>query len=274
MPKANLTRITAIGAALTIVAAAVAYAHDMFLKPTRYFVEPNAEVLVRILNGTFSKSENSIARARLRDVSVVGPAGRQQIDTAQWTVAGDTSTFRIHTGAAGTYQLGVSTKQSVLALTAKEFNAYLSDDGIPDVLDARRRDGELERPVRERYWKHVKAVIQVGSPRTDHALSAIGYPAEIVPLENPYARSVGDTLRVRTLVDGKPASRQYVLYGGRLPNGEMIAQRNTRSDADGIAGIPLRTAGTWYVKFISMARTTGDSVDYESKWATLTFQVR
>jgi hypothetical protein len=40
-----------------------------------------------------------------------------------------------------------------------------------------------------------------------------------------------------------------------------------------VATIPLSSA-TWYLKFINMARVRGDSVDYESKWASLTFQVR
>jgi hypothetical protein len=32
--------------------------------------------------------------------------------------------------------------------------------------------------------------------------------------------------------------------------------------------------GWWYVKFIHMVPVNGDTVNYESKWATLTFQVR
>ena len=47
-----------------------------------------------------------------------------------------------------------------------------------------------------------------------------------------------------------------------------------RSNAEGIATIPLSVPGTWYIKFINMARVRADTVDYESKWATLTFQVR
>ena len=47
-----------------------------------------------------------------------------------------------------------------------------------------------------------------------------------------------------------------------------------RSDGEGVARIPLSAAGTWYIKFINMARVRGDTVDYESKWATLTFAVR
>ena len=271
----RVPRVLTLTTALLLAGAAAAAAHDMFVKPARFFVEENAEVVVRVLNGTFATSENSIARGRLADVSVVSPAGRQQLDTAAWSAEGDTSTFRVRTGAAGTYVVTTSTRPSVIALEAKDFNQYLGEDGIPDVLAARRRAGELDRPARERYAKHVKALIQVGRTPSDHFGTALGYPAEIVPLDNPYALPAGRrVLRVRTLVDGQPAANQYVLYGGRTAGGGRIAPRSARSDSAGVARVPLAQAGTWYVKFIHMARVQSDTVDYESKWATLTFQIR
>ena len=270
----RVARIAMLGTGLLLAAVAAAAAHDMFLKPTRFFVPENSEVRVRVFNGTFSKSENSIARVRVRDASVVSPTGRAQLDTSEWTVKGDTSTFHVHTREAGTYVVGASTRPSSIALSAKDFNLYLKDDGIPDVLAARRSGGELEKPARELYHKHVKALIQVGSRRSEHYATVLGYPAEIVPLENPYALAKGATLRVRTLVDGKPAANQYVLYGGRTPSEGRIAQRNVRSNGEGEASIPLTRAGTWYIKFINMARVQSDTIDYESKWATLTFQIR
>ena len=162
----------------------------------------------------------------------------------------------------------------MIALEAKDFNLYLREDGIPDVLEARGRAGALERPARERYWKHVKALIQVGTARSEHFATELGYPAELVPLNNPYGLTSGRTLRVRTLVDGQPAANQFVLYGGRTPNGGRIAQRSVRSDSTGVARIALRSRGVWYIKFINMVPVRGDTVDYESKWATLTFEVR
>jgi uncharacterized GH25 family protein len=271
----RVRRIATMTTALLLASALAAAAHDLFVQPARFFVGENADVVVRVLNGTFSKSENSITRDRLADVSVVSPNGRQRVDTAAWSAAGDTSRFTVRTGAAGTYVVGVSTRPNVIALEAKDFNQYLREDGVPDVLAARDRSGELDRPARERYAKHVKALLQVGGVRSDHFTTELGYPAELVPVENPYALRVGGALRVRTLVDGRPVRNQYVLFGGRTPGGARIAQRSTRSNADGIARVPLRARGTWYVKFINMARLEGDAaVDYESKWATLTFQVR
>jgi uncharacterized GH25 family protein len=271
----RVRRVATLTGALLLVSAIAAGAHDLFVQPARFFVDENADVVVRVLNGTFSKSENSIDRARLADVSVVSPSGRQPIDTAVWSAVGDTSRFPLRTGAAGTYVVGVSIKPNVITLKAKDFNQYLREDGIPDVLAARERTGELDRPARERYSKHVKALIQVGRARSEHFATELAYPAEVVPLENPYALRVGSVLRVRTLVDGKAAANQYVLFGGRTPGAARIAQRAVRSNAEGIARVPLRARGTWYVKFINMARPEGDTaVDYESKWATLTFQLR
>lgn len=271
----QIARIATLAVLMLLGIAAVAGAHDMFVKPERFRVAENAEVLVRLLNGTFSKSENAITRDRVLDISVVTPAGRQRLDTASWNADGDTSTIRVRTGAAGTYVIGVSTRPRAFELSAKDFNGYLAADGIPDVLAARRRNGEMEKSARERYAKHVKALLQVGASPSDDYATELGYPAEIVPLSNPYASRAGGTLRVRTLVDGKPVENQYVVYGGRTPAGGRIAQRSVRSNAEGVATIPIGRAGTWYVKFIHMARPEGDAeVDYESKWATLTFEVR
>lgn len=273
--RARRVAPAAVAVTLLLVSATFAAAHDMFLKPTRFFAPENAEVRVRLLNGTFSKSENSIARNRLADASVLTPRGRIKLDTAEWGVKGDTSTFHIHTRAAGTYVIGVSTKANRIDLSADDFNLYLQDDGIPDVLEARKKAGELTKPAKERYHKHVKALVQVGSARSDLYATPMGYPAEIMPMVNPYTLQKGATLRVKTLVDGKPAANQFVLYGGELANGAGgIEQKSTRSDAQGVANIPLTTAGVWYIKFINMTKVAKDSVDYESKWATLTFEVR
>ncbi len=245
----------------------------MFLRAERFVVPPNSDVTVRLLNGTFSESENAIVRTRVRDASVAGPRARVPIDMSTWTEAGDTTTFRVQVGGPGTYAIGVSTTPSFIALPADTFNMYLSEDGIPDILAERRARKELTKPARERYQKHVKALLQVGDSLSQSFATAFGYPAEIIPLANPYSLRRGGTLRVRVLVDRKPVANQYILFGRDLSGGR-VEQRTTRSAADGTARIPLTAAGDWYIKFIHMTRVSADTVDYESKWATLTFAVR
>jgi len=204
---------------------------------------------------------------------VVGPTERRAIPRASWRPSGDSTWLTVQTGAPGTYVIGASLSPRQIALSGEEFNSYLKEDGIPDVLNARTLNGELGTAVRERYQKHVKAVLQVGETRTAAFATVFGYPAEIVPLTNPYAIRVGDTLAVRTLLDGTPVANQLVLAGGER-EGQKIDETWDRSDSAGVVHFRLTSAGKWYIKFIHMVPVTGDSVNYESKWATLTFQVR
>ena len=258
---------------LLLSTAAVLLAHDLFLKLDNYYMPPNATVRVVVLNGTFSTSEAAVPSDRLLDLSVVGPTERRAIPRASWQPSGDSTLLTVQTGAPGTYVIGASLSPRQIALSGEDFNSYLKEDGIPDVLDARTRRGELGKAVRERYHKHVKAMLQVGETRTHAFTTVLGYPAEIVPLTNPYATRIGDTLAVRTLVDGRAVAGQLVIAGGER-DGQRIGEVRARSDSAGIARFALATAGKWYIKFIHMVPVVGDSVNYESKWATLTFQVR
>lgn len=261
---------------LLFISAGTLAAHDLFLRAESYFVAPDATVRLDVLNGTFSKSENAVTRDRLRDLSIVGADGvTTPVDRAAWSETGDTSVINVRVGAAGTYVIGASLLHREIALKAKDFNTYLATDGLPDVLAARRKSGELGRSARERYSKHVKALIQVGATRTSGYGAELGYPAELVPLNNPYALRVGGNLRLRAVVEGEPVANQVIIAGGRTSGGARIAQRTVRTNRDGEASIRIGSRGVWYVKFIHMKRASADTaIDYESKWATLTFGVR
>lgn len=53
-----------------------------------------------------------------------------------------------------------------------------------------------------------------------------------------------------------------------------LPTRSLRTNADGTVAVSLPRAGRWYVKFIHMKRSDDGRVDYESKWATITFEIR
>jgi uncharacterized GH25 family protein len=264
-----------LSVACLVVAATAAQAHDLFFRMTNFFVPVNASIRMNVLNGTFSTSENSVTRDRLRDLSVVSPSGRASADTSLWSAKGDTSAFFLRTTTSGTYVVGASLLPREIALKASDFNTYLETDGIPDVLQARRQSGELNKDVTERYSKHIKAIVQVGNDRTDGFTTVMGYPAELVPLDNPYTLRARSTMRVRAMVDGKPVPNQLIVWGGRFRNEGRFPQRTARTDAEGVARIRLENAGQYFVKFISMVPYSGtEKLDYESKWATLTFELR
>ena len=271
--------------------ATVAYGHDLFIKFNSFFVEPHSTVEIPIITGVFNKSENAIMADRLQDVSVVSAAGRMHIDTVHWagdTTLADTTYLTIKTQEPGTYVVGASTLARDLPLSGADFNSYLELDGIPDILQARRDNDELDKDVVEKYEKHPKAIFQVGDTpdkpkawwqfwreNTELAyLTELGYPAEMVPVVNPYLLQVGDSVVVRCMVDGQPVANQYVRGGGEGTTGIKFPTRYTRSNADGVAAFALNAPGKYYLEFINMIPSPLEGVDYHSKWATLTFAVR
>ncbi len=275
----RIVGIVAASVLMIALAAVVADAHDLFLRPRDFIVRAGAEVRVRVLNGTFTTSESSVARDRLRDLTVVGPTGTTHPDRSGWTDDAKESEWRVATSVPGTYLLGASLDPKTIRLTGTQFNGYLREEGLHDVVSARKSARQLGNPAHERYAKHVKALIRAqGAASGTGADTAyrvmLGYPAELVPLDDPYVLPAGGMLRVRAYADGRPVANQVVQAGGRTTSGSRIKQREVRTDATGMVRFRLDTRGTWYVKFIHMRdvpASAGDSVNYESKWATLTF---
>ena len=265
--------------ALVCMAAAPLTAHDMFLVVEDHDLPADSEVAVALYNGTFDKSENSIDRDRMIDVTVIDGEGQVRHPTAeQWRDEDNSSILSFPTHDPGTYVVGVSTRPRMIELSAADFNEYLEHDGVLDVLAARESEGLLDRPANERYSKHVKSILQVGGEATDTFSSFLGYPIEIVPQANPAALGPGDTLRVLVMAEGAPVADQlvYASHAGFHSHDDSGAHREaiqTRTNERGVAEIEISRSGRWYVRLIRMLPVDEDGVDYESNWATLTFEV-
>lgn len=258
---------------LTILLSAIAVsAHDLFLRLDSYFLKSNTTGVVRLLNGTFNRSDGAVARERFRDVSLFAHGARRSgTESFSWRDEEKTTLMEFQTGTPGTYLVAASTKPREIDLKAAEFNDYLDHDGVPDTLAERRRDHELNKDVRERYSKHVRAIFQVGDQLTDDYKTPLGYPVEIIPQQNPYALQPGKMLTILCLREGEPLVNQFVMAGWESAG--KLQTMTTRTDNKGLAQLKLKS-GKWYVKLIQMTRLADAKLNYESKWASLTFEIR
>ena len=84
-----------------LVLVATAQAHDLFLRLESYFLEPNSRAVVRVLNGTFEKSDGAVARERLADLSLHGPGPASSLESIVWRVEEKTSVMEIPTAESG-----------------------------------------------------------------------------------------------------------------------------------------------------------------------------
>jgi len=267
------TRIVFL-ALFAILAILPALAHDLFLKPDSFFTKAGGSTRLSVMNGTFKTSEGAVAFSRLTDASIVSPGGkRASIGESNFAKNETTAFIDIATPDEGNYVVGLSTNWRENALAAKEFNEYLTLEGIPGVLDERKRDKELDKDARYRYSKYVKTILQAGNKSTDEYKVVLGYAVEMIPQQNPYESKPGQTIGILCLKDGKPLAGQTVLVGYES-GGKMAGERSLKSDSKGIIKFKLESRGKWYAKFINMVKVEAGSINYESKWATLTFEIR
>jgi uncharacterized GH25 family protein len=253
--------------------------HDMFLRLTSFYVKPNTETQIQLINGTFEKSENVISRDRMQDVSVVSAGKRTHPGNDMWSEADNITTLKLKTGAAGTYVAGLSTLPKMIELSAKDFADYLVHDGLTDMFEARKKSGEDANGAKEKYSKHVKTFFQVGDKLTDDYKTQLGYPVEFVPVVNPYSVKAGSEIQVQLLKQGKPLAGElvyasYLGYHSHAEDGSHKEAIKTRTDANGMVKVKLDKAGQWYLRTINMVKSTEPGVNYESNWATITFEVK
>lgn len=192
--------------------------HDMYLKLDTYFLQPNTPATIKLFNGTFDNSENTITRDRMTDVSLVGNGNRLRLDTTQWSDQDNMTVLSFTTGEAGTWVAGVSTRPRNIELAAADFNEYLEHDGVLDMLEWRQQNNALDQDAVEKYSKHVKTIFQVGDHLTDDWRTKLGYPIEFIPLANPYDLHPGHAIQFQLLFQGEPLANQLVYIGSVAKN--------------------------------------------------------
>lgn len=249
--------------------------HELFLKTYSYFIGTNEPIELYLFNGTFYESENIITRDRIINAKIIGPDYKFYPVNDDYYDKDKVTYLKFRSGNEGTYVAGISTLPRVIELSAVEFQEYLEHEELTDVIEMRETMGITDLSAREKYSKHVKAILQASDKQTSHFKTEFGYPIEFIPLQNPYELSIGDKISFKLLSSGKPLSNQTVHYSVRTdPDNNVDKENSIRTDKNGIFTITLSEKGKWYVATIHMVEIEAKNIDYESNWATLTFEVR
>ncbi|RRQ47492.1 DUF4198 domain-containing protein [Maribacter algicola] len=249
--------------------------HELFLKSDSHFLKPNTSGLLYLFNGTFDTSENEITSDRIVKAKILGPGYQFEPSNSDYYSENNITYLKYTTGESGTYVAGISTLPRILEMNANDFNEYLEHEGLESTIADRKQAGISKNGAKERYSKHVKALLQVGENTSIDFMKPLGYPIEFVPLNNPFEISLGDRIAFKLLRNGKPLANHTVHYSTSMPGQDAHANENSvKSNANGMVSILPTSKGKWYVATIHMEKKEGDVVDYESNWATLTFEIK
>jgi uncharacterized GH25 family protein len=277
------SRSLAVAFAGTVCMAAAAAAHDFWLIPDAFQLEPGQMLEVRgQTSSSFPTSESAVAVDRIAEATIVDARGRARISDV--TTAGTSLMLRHRPNGAGQYLVTAVIHPRSVRESAESFRRYLVLEGAPEILQRLEREGGLPRDsITRRYAKYAKTVAEVGRGGPRAYAQVVGHPLEFLPLLDPAAARPGDTLRVQVLLHGRP------LVNAKVHAGSVVRAQGTRlddlggserhvelaTDANGIIPIMLDRAGIWNVRSLYLEpAAAGSGADWETHWATLVFEVK
>ena len=247
-------------------------AHDLYILPGTFQVAPGQKLRVAYHNGdAFPESEAAPPLARLTAARLVSRWG--SVSVGELHAGGKEVLGEVVVPKGGSFQLAVATTPNFIELEPAKFVDYLQEEGLDEVIAWRRTHGEDFRPGRERYSKFAKSVLR-GATDDDFYQAVLGLPIEIVLLSDPGKLKAGDKLRVKVLLRGKPAVGLQ-LEATRALGGKAKTTAIGRTGADGGIDVPIDQAGRWRLHGVRMERCAEPKLaDWESLWASVTFEVR
>ena len=254
--------------------------HGWYLKTNAYYLGTYEDNEIFPFNLTHNERDNTLNKDRIIHAEIVGNDYQFIPTDKDWSDHDDATYLKFETGASGTYVAGISTSQRTIELSSSEFKDYLKHDGVIDIIEARQHLNISNKPVKERYAKHVKAIMQVSFEKSSHYKKVFGYPVEFVPDTNPYLAKQGDKISFTLLKNSKPFSNQLVYYGKSIKaehgHGHYHDDNegSVSTDVNGKLTITIDHNGRWYLRTIDMVESNSDEVDYVSNWGTLKFEIR
>ena len=256
-------------AALLLLFAGSAGAHDTWLLPETFSVAPGAELVFELTSGgEFPALDTAIepervARAAYRVAGQV--ADIVALAPAEHSLRGSASLPE-----AGVATLWLELKPRTVELTPQEVDHYLAEIGASDLVKQRWVASGAKK-WRELYTKHAKTFVRVGEPPVSDQswLRPVGMYLEIVPQSDPTKLAAGSELSVQVLRDGSTVAGFSV---GAVREGGGAAQMQ-KTDPGGTATFRLDAPGRWLIRGTALRAVPGPDVEWESHFTTLSVAV-
>ncbi|MEM7480413.1 MAG: DUF4198 domain-containing protein [Acidobacteriota bacterium] len=270
-PVLVLRPLLAVG--LVAMVATPAAAHDYWIEPQSFTVEPGSLVQLDLRVGDEAPGESlPFDPTHAETFSLVGGDGQRPVLGRP----GARPAGNARLGEAGLYAVAYGSAARSVTLSPASFESYLREEGLDSVIARRSELGETDQPGRELFARCAKTLMTAGAspvafaagpPASEHpALAPLGLELEIVAEQIPAA---GRELSLRLLLRGEPLSGLRVRA---RPLGEPASATFRTADSTGRVLFELPSAGPWIVTAVHMERAeAAPDHEWRSLWASLTF---
>lgn len=267
LPRLRHSRLRVVSTLVVLCSALLgvvttARAHDFWLVPY-LFAFVGDSVVLDGKSGTRFPEGSAVQPTRVAEAWLIGAASRTRlvnlsVQNGALRVTAQPSRGQHLAAIALTPRTTRTTPTGLLRFLRAEGGAAAADelerlyalDGMDSVVYASA--------------SYASTVVQVGRGGAPAFASSAGFPLEFVPLTDPTALRVGDTLRVRILGGGRPAANvglEARAAGSTGTLGGVDDWRSLQTDADGIARVPLGTPGPWLLRSAMVVRRPGPAAN-------------
>ena len=248
-------------------------AHDMWIEPTSFLPDAGSVVGLRLRIGQDFLGDPLPRDPALIDQFItVDSTGRKPV----YGHDGGDPAGLIRVTEPGVVIAGYQSHPTPITIPAATFNQYIKDEGLDTIAQLRARRNQTNSEAREIFARCAKSLVRYGTPNNSpnniQVDRVLGFTLELVAQKNPYTLRGGDDFPVSLTYEGHPLANALVVAMNRA---NPMAKLTARTDAKGHVSFRLPQDGTWLIKSVHMIPApAGSNADWESFWASLTFQLK
>jgi len=255
---------------LVLLEPRLSLAHETWLLAEDFEPPAGASIRFFMTSGMGFPAEGSgIDRRRIEEAVLLQDETRHRL-----VPAGGTEGALILTGIPepGLACAWVRLKPRILEIPdAADVEHYLEEIGAPEAVWSAWRDSGGDTLWRESYSKLARTYLHSTPAVRDQSCLGAESSArfDLLPAVDPTTLAPGDPLEVSVYFDGEPLSGQAI--GFLREGGEP--QALVRSDKDGRVTLMTEGTGRYMIYATNLRPVTGKDFNWESDFATLTFEV-
>ncbi|MEL6958253.1 MAG: DUF4198 domain-containing protein [Pseudomonadota bacterium] len=258
---------------LSCLLALPAAAHEFWIEPLAYQVEPDGMIQGRLVNGElFEGTELAFLPLRFDRFSMASGMRNQSVENR----VGNRPALDVEPFAEGLHVFSYQSRLSIVSYAEwAKFMRFADHKDFQDVEAMHDARGLPRENFTEGYWRFAKTLVGVGhSAGRDFRT---GLATEFVALENPYTDDMSDGFDVQLyFLDDLRPDVQVELFE-KAPDGTVEVTLH-RTNSDGIATLPVKP-GHSYLADAVVLRVPSDElaaqadIEWETLWAALTFAI-
>ncbi len=245
-------------------------ASEFWIQPSKFKVKRGETINLRFLFGENFEGENwSGNRSKVKEMQFYygGVSDKKLVENLS-DKSGDS--LQIAMIDEGTAVVTMVTENNFIELDSADFDAYLVEEGLDNILEMHRRLNDSTKMQREYYQRSAKTILQVGKNHDKTYKLKTGLPIDIILDEHPHTRVSEQGVDAQIFYKNEPLQNARV-FVWHYVNGKTT-RNEYRTNDNGKFEFFMSPNGRWMISTVQMEKLPDDpKADWQSYWGSLTW---